>query len=124
MTQSKMGQGHWKKRLPKDKQRTNQSCKNPYCPVHLKVGRHLFGPSCKELSQERKYGSMREPYPLPPEDNVTWRLPKEEVKIGRCGMTRLVTLKTNHRFEVVCQLMKGHKLPHEGIHRWYSGPKQ
>lgn len=99
MTQTKMSENHWRKRLPPKEQRTNP-------PV------------------EKIYGAMREPYPYPPEDNFNWRLPPAEVKEGWCGMVRRVTLKTNHRLEVVCHLDRGHDLPHEGLHRWYSGAVQ
>ncbi len=65
-----------------------------------------------------------EDLPFPPEDNVTWRFPKEEVPKGTCGMEKNVRLASNHRFVIVCHLPQGHDLPHEGIHRWYSGARQ
>ncbi len=62
--------------------------------------------------------------PFPPEDNMTWRFPMVKIPKDKCGFRKRVILKSNHAFEIVCHLDQGHDLPHEGLHRWFSGMRQ
>lgn len=109
-----MGEGHWRKRLQKDKQKNNPP--TDYDFEYNNDGKFYYKRLGRTTDTE---------YPFPVEDNVTWRVPYRKLDPKICGMIYHIRTASAEKIIIICEEPPKHfsKLgtPHKGYHEWTEG---